>query len=677
MGNRLMAGVRILCFAVAFVFILCTIVPSAFAADVTLAWDPNTEADLAGYRLYYGTASGNYPTSVDVGKATLYKILGLFEGQTYYFAVTAYNTAGVQSGYSNEVSYTVPTTTPPNSAPSTPAVPSGPSSGLPGAALTFTTSATDPNGDSLQYRFDWGGGVLSAWGTASQTRTWATAGQYIVRAQARDLKQLESAWSGGRTVTISANQPPTVSAGADQTVNAGASVTLSGTGADTDSGIAAWQWRQTGGTSVALTGATTQQARFTAPAITSGTLNLTFEFKATDPLGLSATDTCTVTVLSADLDGDGVPNNLDAFPNDPAEWQDSDGDGTGDNADPPANRPPAPPVPASPAADQTTDTLPTLQTQPFSDPDVGDRHAQTRWQVFRDEDSAVVLDVTSATALTRLNVPRLVLDEATAYFWRAQFVDSHGAASEWSDYANFSVRATGLDLNANGIPDAQEVADTVDLDRDGNSDNKQTTIKSVQMEGTPVLIGVSVKESPNVLGVELACSDSPQQVGPNAPGKPASMPFGVVSFKIAVRTPGDQVLVTLYFSEPAPAGGKWYKFDSLAYSWYDFSDHARFSSDRRSIALTLTDGGPGDADGAANGVIVDPGALGVGSDSSADGVSADEGDGSGGGSSLKVQGCFIDTAAGVDPGLTWPGLFGLLGISIPLIGLRHRIMTIF
>ena len=40
--------------------------------------------------------------------------------------------------------------------------------------------------------------------------------------------------------------------------------------------------------------------------------------------------------------------------------------------------------------------------------------------------------------------------------------------------------------------------------------------------------------------------------------------------------------------------------------WYDFSAYAKFASDRRSVTLTLTDGGPGDADGVANGVIVDP-----------------------------------------------------------------------
>ena len=42
----------------------------ARAEQVTLAWDANTESDLAGYRVHYGTASGSYTTSVDVHKVT-------------------------------------------------------------------------------------------------------------------------------------------------------------------------------------------------------------------------------------------------------------------------------------------------------------------------------------------------------------------------------------------------------------------------------------------------------------------------------------------------------------------------------------------------------------------------------------------------------------------------------
>ena len=73
----------------------------ARAEQVTLAWDENTESNLAGYKVHYGTASGSYTTSVDVHNVTTSIVTGLTAGQTYYFVVTAYNTSNNESGYSN------------------------------------------------------------------------------------------------------------------------------------------------------------------------------------------------------------------------------------------------------------------------------------------------------------------------------------------------------------------------------------------------------------------------------------------------------------------------------------------------------------------------------------------------------------------------------------------------
>ncbi|MCK5093262.1 MAG: fibronectin type III domain-containing protein [Spirochaetes bacterium] len=75
-------------------------------AEVTLEWDPNTETDLAGYNLYWGYSSGDYEFSADAGNQTSYTVTGLIPGVTYYFAVTAYNAAGLESDYSNEVIFT-------------------------------------------------------------------------------------------------------------------------------------------------------------------------------------------------------------------------------------------------------------------------------------------------------------------------------------------------------------------------------------------------------------------------------------------------------------------------------------------------------------------------------------------------------------------------------------------
>lgn len=78
----------------------------ATAGQVVLTWDMNTEPDLAGYKIYYGTASGVYGTPMDVGNVTTFTVTGLTDGQPYFFAATAYDIARNESGHSNEISRT-------------------------------------------------------------------------------------------------------------------------------------------------------------------------------------------------------------------------------------------------------------------------------------------------------------------------------------------------------------------------------------------------------------------------------------------------------------------------------------------------------------------------------------------------------------------------------------------
>ncbi len=82
----------------------------AHARDVTLAWEAptrNTDGslcdDLAGYRIYFGTVSGDYSQNIDVGNVTTHTITNLSDRMTYYFAVTAYDTVRNESILSNEV----------------------------------------------------------------------------------------------------------------------------------------------------------------------------------------------------------------------------------------------------------------------------------------------------------------------------------------------------------------------------------------------------------------------------------------------------------------------------------------------------------------------------------------------------------------------------------------------
>ncbi len=75
-----------------------------YAGTMGIAWDPVSDGDLAGYKVYYGTTPGNYPLSRDVGNTTSTTLTGLDPCTRYYVAVKAYDTGGLEStSYSNEI----------------------------------------------------------------------------------------------------------------------------------------------------------------------------------------------------------------------------------------------------------------------------------------------------------------------------------------------------------------------------------------------------------------------------------------------------------------------------------------------------------------------------------------------------------------------------------------------
>jgi hypothetical protein len=96
-----------------------------------------------------------------------------------------------------------------NRVPAKPAVPNGPSSGVLDSLYDFTSTATDPDGDDICYRFDWGDGDTSDWtdwvksgqpGGASHS--WRSNGVFAVKAQAKDTGGVVSAWSDGHLLSV-------------------------------------------------------------------------------------------------------------------------------------------------------------------------------------------------------------------------------------------------------------------------------------------------------------------------------------------------------------------------------------------------------------------------------------------------------------------------------------------
>ena len=281
--------------------------------EVTLQWDPNTEADLAGYRLYYGFSSRSYDNVVDLGDQTTYTLSGLEQGQTYYFALTAFDTEGLESGYSNEVTRSFLTT---NQAPTADA---GPDQKVDeGIFVTLSgLNSTDPDDGIASYLWEQIGGLPVELSSESSAETRFLAPDIGAEGETLHFRLIVADNGGLQSsddclVNISwVNESPSADAGPDQEVNEGDTVTLDAVAStDPDDGIASYLWKQTTGFAVSLSDNTAVQPTFRAPDVGQEGDSFSFLLTVTDNGGLKATDTCIVNVVG----WDNLPPSAEAGP---------------------------------------------------------------------------------------------------------------------------------------------------------------------------------------------------------------------------------------------------------------------------------------------------------------------------------------------------------------------------
>jgi hypothetical protein len=269
-----------------------------------------------------------------------------------------------------------------------------------------------------------------------------------------------------------------------------------------------------------------------------------------------------------------------------------------------------------------------------------DTHAKTQWQIGTEQTFTIpeniLFEQETYDSLTNLTIPEFIIETNKTYYWRVRFFDVLNGRSLWSEIFSFTTLTNNPeDSDGNGVPDIQQVEDgIIDLNDDGYLDVLSSTYKMV----TNGHISISLEASNYVTDIEHLKAINPDDISDTF-GKPDDLQFGLIQFKIGVNNPGDTAHVNIYFSEPV--GKNWYKYD-IVNGWREYSKdypgNVVFSPDQKSVLLRLVDGGPGDCDGIANGIIVDP--SGPGAYVSSTSVSVGSSDSSGGGG-----GCFIATAA--------------------------------
>ena len=170
----------------------CLVVTLCQASDVTLAWDSSPAA--TGYRLHSGTTTGVYTQITEVGNTTSALVSNLTVGQTYFFAVTAYNGTGPDTAPSNEVSYTATSTPTPSPTPT----PTPTSTATP--SPTVTPSPT-PTPSVVQMLSPAPGSTL---GSSTVTFSWSAGGATTYSLQVGSSLGTSNIYSSGSITSHSA-----------------------------------------------------------------------------------------------------------------------------------------------------------------------------------------------------------------------------------------------------------------------------------------------------------------------------------------------------------------------------------------------------------------------------------------------------------------------------------------
>jgi len=235
------------------------------------------------------------------------------------------------------------------------------------------------------------------------------------------------------------------------------------------------------------------------------------------------------------------------------------------------------------------------------------------------------------------------------YFWRAKVKDAREINSKWSDWSQPYYFTTGIpayvDGNDNGVPDDIEPVFS-DFDNDGLNDNDQPLMRVFTHSNSGSLVGIKAIEGVDRINYFSHIDPG----GMSEFNKPDHLPYGLMNFNVQVSQVGGNARIEIILSAAVDDLVGWYKCDPVN-GWYEFP----VANESGKYYLEISDGGYGDTDGVANGIIVDPIGIASTGDSSAD-PSIDTASGGGG--------CFIHTST---PGRNKYHLLILILVSVTFI----------
>ncbi len=284
------------------ILLILTAPSTLCAATITLRWQPNAEPDLRGYYIYFGMQPRSYGPPINVDLVTTYTLEGLEENTPYYFAVSAIDTSGNESGFSEEISRTtsLSDTFSPTISITNPVANADGVFATDSAELQISGTAQD-NREVTQVTWRTG----SANGVAEGTNNWVIPGITLneglntVTVMAADASGNTSSATISISYTAPDTTPPAVVITSpvqeESYTSANPTIALSGTASD-DRALQQVSWESSTGDRGIASG--TESWTIDAIELVEG-LN-TITVTASDSSGNTSPDTLAVTYISAD-----------------------------------------------------------------------------------------------------------------------------------------------------------------------------------------------------------------------------------------------------------------------------------------------------------------------------------------------------------------------------------------